>query len=136
MAVGESARIPLDRTHAIAVSNWSGRDLDEDLDLWAREKRDRVLDRPVIVEAFEQLDREPEELCLQAEVIGTAGGLHADAARTRDRSRCQGLGLRVLAMSEHLTGLVQTDEVDDRLCNVWADRDDLHQHADAGWLLG
>lgn len=64
MAVGESDRIPLDRTHAIAVSNWSGRGLDEDLDLWAREKRDRVLDRPGIVEAFEQLDREPEELCL------------------------------------------------------------------------
>ena len=55
MAVGESARIPLDRTHAIAVSNWSARDLDEDLNLRAREKRVRVLDRPRIVEAFEQL---------------------------------------------------------------------------------
>ena len=70
--MGESARISLDQTHAIAVSNWSGCDLDEELDLWAREKRDRVLDRPGIVEAFEQLDREPEELSLQAEVIGTA----------------------------------------------------------------
>lgn len=69
-------------------------------------------------------------------MIGTTGGLHADAARTRGRSRCQGLGLRALAMSEHLTGLVQTDEVDDRLRNVWADRDNLLQHADAGWLLG
>lgn len=136
MAVGDSTRILLDRTHVIAVSNWSARDLDEDLDLWAREKRDFVLDRPRIVGAFEELDRTPEELTLQAEVIGTTPRLHADAARTRVRSRCQELGLRVLAMSEHLTGLVQTDEVDDRLRNVWADRDDLLQHADAGWLLG
>ena len=68
MAVGEFARIPLDRTQATAVSNWSARDLDEDLDLWAREERDRVLDRPRIVEAFERLDRKLEKLSLQAEV--------------------------------------------------------------------
>ena len=136
MAVGESARIPLERTHAIAVSNSSGRDLDEDLDLWAREKRDRVLDRPGIVEAFEQLDREPEELSLQAEVIGTAPGLHADAARTRVRSGGQERALRALAMSEHLTGFVQSDEVDDCLRKVGADRGDRLQYAGAGQLLG
>ena len=35
-------------------------------------------------------------------------------------------------MSEHLTGFVQTDEVDDRLRKVGADRDDRLQYAGAG----
>ena len=95
-----------------------------------------MLDRPRIVEAFERLDREPEERCLQAEVIGTAPSLHADAARTRVRGRCQELGLRALAMSEHLTGLVQTDQVDGRLRKVGADRDDRLQYARGGYLPG
>lgn len=136
MAVGGSARIPLVGTHAIAVSNWSARDLDEDLDLRAREKHHRVLDRLRIVEAFEQLDREPQELSLQAQVIGTAPSLQADAARTRVRSACQELALRALAMREHLTGLVQTDQVDGRLRKVGADRDDRLQYARGGYLLG
>ena len=72
MAVGESARLPLGQSRSIAVSNWSGRDLDEDLDLWAREERDRVLDRPRIIEAFERLDRKLEKLSLQA-VVYLAG---------------------------------------------------------------
>ena len=45
---------------------------------------------------------------------------------------CQELGLRVLVMSEHLTGLVQTDQVDGRLRKVGADRDDRLQYARGG----
>lgn len=66
MALGESARIPVGQSRSITVSNWSSRDLDEDLDLWAREERERVLDRPRIIEAFERLDRRLEKLRLQA----------------------------------------------------------------------
>ena len=73
---------------------------------------------------------------MQAEVIGTTGGLHADAAGTHVRSPYQELGLRVLVMSEHLTGLVQTDQVDGRLRKVGADRDDRLQYARGGYLPG
>lgn len=98
MAVGESAHIPLVGIHAIAVSNWSGRDLDKDLDLWAREKRDRVLDRPRIVEVFERLDRKLEKLSLQTEVYlaGSAplllDGSHASLTKDVDALRIEHAG--------------------------------------------
>ena len=82
MAVGESARLPLGQSRSIAVSNWSGRDLDEGLDLWAGEERDRVLDRPRIIEAFERLDRKLENLSLKAvEYLAGSAPLLLDGSR-------------------------------------------------------
>ena len=84
MALGESARISLGQSRSIAVSNWSGRDLDEDLDLWAREERSRVLDRAGILGAFKRLDRRLEKLRLRA-VVHLAGSapLLLDGSRER-----------------------------------------------------
>ena len=84
MALGESADIPVGQSRSIAVSNWSGRDLDEDLDLWAREERGRVLDRAGILRAFERLDRRLEQLRLRA-VVHLAGSapLLLDGSRER-----------------------------------------------------
>lgn len=80
MAVGASARLPLGQSRAIAVSNRSGRG--------RREDRDRVLDRPGILRAFERLDRKLEALRLRA-VVHLAGSapLLLDGSRaglTRD----------------------------------------------------
>lgn len=84
MAVGESARIPLDQSRPVAVSNWSNRDLDEDLDLWAREERERVLDRPRIIEAFGRLDGKLEKLRLRAVVhLAASAPLLLDGSRER-----------------------------------------------------
>ena len=66
------------------MSNWSGRDLDEDLDLWAREERGRVLDRAAILGAFERLDRRLEKLRLRA-VVHLAGSAPLLLVGSRER---------------------------------------------------
>ena len=84
MAVGGSACIPLARSLSGAVSNWSGCDLDEDLDLWAREERERVLERTKIFEAFERLDGKLEKLRLRA-VVHLAGSAPLLLGGSRER---------------------------------------------------
>ena len=80
MAVGEFGSMPMNSSRAIAVSNWSGHDLDKDLEY--REELQRALDRLGLVAAFGRLDRELERLNLQAvaHLVGSATLMEASGA--------------------------------------------------------
>ncbi len=85
MAVGESARLPLGQSGAIAVSDWSGRGPARNGDRRAAGESDREPDRPLILEAFERLDRKLRERDLRAVVhLARSAPLVLDGSRTRD----------------------------------------------------
>ncbi|MDE0105555.1 MAG: hypothetical protein OXN89_24520 [Bryobacterales bacterium] len=108
------------RSRSGTVNNWSGRDLDEDLDLWAREERERVLDRTRIFEAFERLDGKLEKLGLRA-VVHLAGSapLLLDGSRERLTREVDALRIEHAGRREEFASAVRETAAEMGLRRDW-----------------